>query len=61
MNKDQIKGAVKEATGKVQAKVGKVTGNNEQRAKGLLHEAEGKTQKHVGNAKEVVKDAIDRA
>ena len=57
MNKDQIKGAVKEVAGKVQAEVGKVTGNTAQQVKGVVREAEGKTQKIVGNAKEIVKDA----
>ena len=57
MNKDQIKGAVKDAAGKVQSKAGELTGSTEQQAKGMAKQAEGKTQKKVGNAKEVVKDA----
>ncbi|NML86702.1 CsbD family protein [Polaromonas sp.] len=60
MNKDQVKGTVKEAAGKIQSKTGELVGNKEQQAKGLLKEAEGKTQKKVGNAKEVVKDAVDK-
>ena len=57
MNKDQVKGAVKDAAGKVQEKTGQVIGSTEQRAKGLAKEVEGKTQKSVGDAKEVLKDA----
>lgn len=57
MNKDQIKGAVKDATGKIQQEVGKVTGNTEQQAKGLEKQVEGKVQKGVGNVKEAVDDA----
>lgn len=57
MNKDQVKGSVKEVAGKVQSKAGELVGSKEQQAKGLLKEAEGKTQKRVGDAKEALKDA----
>lgn len=57
MNKDQVKGAVKDAAGKVQQKAGDLVGNHKQEAKGLAKQAEGKTQKAVGNAKEAIKDA----
>ena len=57
MNKDQVKGAVKDAAGKVQQKAGDLVGNHKQEAKGLAKQAEGKTQKAVGDVKEVVKDA----
>jgi uncharacterized protein YjbJ (UPF0337 family) len=51
MNKDQIKGAARQAAGKVQKKVGKATGNGTQAVKGAVREAAGKTQKAYGNAK----------
>lgn len=57
MNKDQVKGAVKDAAGKVQQKTGEVIGSTEQQAKGLAKQVEGKTQKSVGDAKEALKDA----
>lgn len=57
MNKDQVKGTVKDAAGKVQQKAGDLVGNHKQEAKGLTKQAEGKTQKAVGDAKEAVKDA----
>jgi uncharacterized protein YjbJ (UPF0337 family) len=57
MNKDQVKGAVKEVAGKVQKKTGEIVGSPEQQVKGLVKEAEGKMQKNVGDAKEVLKDA----
>ncbi len=60
MNKDQVKGAVKEAAGKVQSKTGEVIGSTEQQAKGAAREIAGKTQKEYGNAKEAVKDAVDK-
>lgn len=60
MNTDQVKGALKEAAGKVQTKAGELIDSPEQQAKGLLNQAEGKTQKNVGDAKEVLKDAVDK-
>ena len=57
MNKDQVKGAVKDAAGKVQRKTGEAIGSEEQQAKGLAKQAEGKTQKTYGDAKEIVKDS----
>lgn len=58
MNKDQVKGAVKEAAGKVQTQVGKLTGNTEQKVKGHIRTAEGKSQQVLGDAKELVKDMV---
>ena len=60
MNTDQLKGALKEAAGKVQTKAGELIDSPEQQAKGLLNQAEGKTQKSVGDAKEVLKDTVDK-
>jgi uncharacterized protein YjbJ (UPF0337 family) len=57
MNKDQVKGTAKEVEGKVQKKVGDVTGNLSEQAKGAGKEALGKVQKNYGDAKEDVKDA----
>ena len=58
MNKDQVKGAVKEAAGKVQTQLGKLTGNTEQKVKGKVLTAEGKSQQVLGDAKELVKDMV---
>ena len=60
MNKDQVKGTAKDVAGKVQEEAGKLVGSKEQEAKGLSKQIEGKTQKKVGDAKEVVKDSIDK-
>ncbi|HET7794876.1 MAG TPA: CsbD family protein [Rhizobacter sp.] len=57
MNKDQVKGAVKDAAGKVQRKTGEVIGSEEQQAKGLAKQVEGKAQKTYGDAKEALKDS----
>lgn len=59
MNKDQIKGSVKDAAGKVQQKAGELTGSDKQQVKGLKNQAEGKIQKGVGDVKEAFNDARD--
>jgi len=59
MNKDQVKGAAKEVGGKVQRKVGEVTGNESQQVKGLKRQVEGKVQKKVGDVREALDDAAD--
>ena len=56
MNKDQVKGAVKDAAGKVQTKAGEAMGSNKQQAKGMAKQVEGKAQKAVGNVKEAGKN-----
>jgi uncharacterized protein YjbJ (UPF0337 family) len=55
MNKDQVKGVIKEAVGKVQEKTGQVIGSKTQQAKGLAKEVEGKAQKAAGDVKAAVK------
>lgn len=60
MNTDQIKGALKEAAGKVQSKTGDLIDSPEQEAKGLAKQVEGRAQKNLGDAKEVLKDAVDK-
>ncbi|CAN7377702.1 CsbD family protein [Acidovorax sp. LjRoot118] len=58
MNTDQVKGALKEAAGKVQQKTGEVINSPEQQAKGAAKQVEGNIQKNYGDAKEAVKDAV---
>jgi uncharacterized protein YjbJ (UPF0337 family) len=57
MNRDQVKGAAKNVAGKVQQKVGELTGNKTQQAKGVAKQIEGKAQKGIGN----VEQAVDKA
>jgi uncharacterized protein YjbJ (UPF0337 family) len=56
MNKDQVKGAIKDAAGKVQEKTGHAIGSIEQKIKGLAKQGEGKVQKAFGDVKEAFKD-----
>jgi uncharacterized protein YjbJ (UPF0337 family) len=57
MNTDQIKGALKDAAGKVQQKSGELIDSPEQQAKGVAKQVEGTAQKNYGDAKEKIKDA----
>lgn len=56
MNKDQIKGGMKEAAGKIQKEFGKAVDSPKHQIEGGMKEVAGKTQKTVGNIKEDVKD-----
>jgi uncharacterized protein YjbJ (UPF0337 family) len=60
MNKEQIKGTVKDVAGKIEEKVGQLTGNKQQEARGDAKQVAGKTEKLVGDAKQAVKKGIDR-
>jgi uncharacterized protein YjbJ (UPF0337 family) len=59
MNRDQIKGRMKDVGGKIQEKAGKATGNRSQQAKGLVNQGVGKVQKTVGDAANEI-DKSDR-
>ena len=50
MNKNQVKGTVKEVAGKVQEGAGKLVGSKEHQAKGLGKQVAGKAEKAYGNA-----------
>jgi uncharacterized protein YjbJ (UPF0337 family) len=56
MNKDQVKGAVKNVEGKVQEQAGKLVGNKDQQIKGLSRQIDGKVQETVGDIKQSVKN-----
>jgi uncharacterized protein YjbJ (UPF0337 family) len=52
MNRDQVKGTMKDVAGKAQRKVGEALDSPKQVVKGAAKQAEGKVQKAVGNARE---------
>lgn len=56
MNSDQLKGRVKDVTGKAQRKLGEAIGSTDQQVKGALNQAEGKAQKAVGNFRAAAED-----
>jgi uncharacterized protein YjbJ (UPF0337 family) len=60
MNKDQIKGTIKDAAGKAQQATGKVVGNTDQQLHGIRKQVEGQAQRAAGDIKEAVKDGAKK-
>ncbi len=57
MNKDQVKGTLKDAAGKVQQAAGKLVDSDAQQIKGIKKQVNGKAQKAAGDVKEVATSA----
>ncbi len=55
MHPDRIKGAAKNAAGKVQQSIGKAVGSKLQEAKGLQKQAAGKLQERLGEEREAAR------
>jgi uncharacterized protein YjbJ (UPF0337 family) len=55
MNKDQVKGRVREAKGKVKEIAGKAVGNRRVEAEGDAEQLAGKVQKTYGDAKNEIR------
>ena len=60
MNDDQVKGRADQVKGTIKEKAGRVIGNPDLENEGTADKASGKVQSTVGDAKEKVKDAIDK-
>lgn len=60
MNKDQVKGRIKEATSKVKEVTGKVVGNESLEAEGKVNQVVGEVQADYGDLKEDIKDAVKK-
>lgn len=58
MNKDQVKGRIEEAKGKMKEVAGKVSGDKKLEREGKIQNISGKVQAGVGDLKEDIKDAI---
>jgi uncharacterized protein YjbJ (UPF0337 family) len=58
MDKDRIKGSVKQATGAVKETVGKVAGDAKLEVEGRNEKDAGKLQKAVGGVKDALRDAL---
>jgi uncharacterized protein YjbJ (UPF0337 family) len=58
INKDQIKGRVTEAKGKIKEVAGKLVGNQKLEAKGKIEKTVGKVQAGYGDIKKDVKGAM---
>ena len=61
MNKDRIKGKVKDVAGRVERQVGEWTGDSETQTKGAAKQAEGKVQNAWGKAKDKAREMHDQA
>ncbi len=60
MNKDQVKGAAEQGKGKVKEVTGDLTGNKSLEREGQTDQVKGNVQKNYGDAKENVKDGVDK-
>jgi uncharacterized protein YjbJ (UPF0337 family) len=60
VNKDQVKGKVKDIAGRAERQAGEWADDPEAQVRGAAKQAEGKVQKAWGDAKESVKKAVDR-
>lgn len=60
MNKDQVKGRVEQASGKVKEVAGRVVGNDRLKAEGQVDQVKGKVQANIGDAKKAVKDTAQK-
>ena len=59
MHKDEVKGKLKEAEGRIQDAFGDLTNNPRDDAKGKAKQAEGQTQQGIGKVKDALHRAID--
>jgi uncharacterized protein YjbJ (UPF0337 family) len=55
MDKDRVKGAAKNTTGKMKEAAGKMTGDSKMQAEGKMNRASGNVQNTVGTAKDKMK------
>lgn len=56
MNSNQVKGAAKDAAGKVQRTAGEITGSVGNQVKGAAKQVAGKVQKAAGDVQQAVRD-----
>ena len=55
MNRDKVKGGLKEAKGKVEKTAGELTGDNKMKNRGTADKVAGAIQKGIGEVKDAVK------
>ena len=61
MNRDQVKGRIKEAKGKIKEAAGKLVGNEKLEQKGKAQKILGEAQAKFGDVKTDVKEAVKKA
>ncbi|HUY94232.1 MAG TPA: CsbD family protein [Terracidiphilus sp.] len=57
MDKDQVKGTMDDAAGRIKRQAGEWTGDTKTQADGAAQQVKGKAEKAWGNAKEAVRNA----
>jgi uncharacterized protein YjbJ (UPF0337 family) len=57
MDKDRIEGSAKQVKGAIKEAAGKVTGDSKMKAEGAADKLAGKVQNAVGGAKDAIRDA----
>jgi uncharacterized protein YjbJ (UPF0337 family) len=60
MNKNQVKGKLKEVTGSAQARAGRASGDMDAESRGSAREVEGKVQKKAGDIKQGLKKIVQK-
>jgi uncharacterized protein YjbJ (UPF0337 family) len=60
MNKDQVKGKVKDVAGRVERQAGEWTGSKEAEVRGAAKQVEGKVQQAWGDVKDAGQKAVDK-
>ena len=61
MDKEHVKGAIDKTKGAVKDAVGGLTGNTGLQVEGKIDKAKGTARQTVGDAKDAVRDAVDKA
>jgi uncharacterized protein YjbJ (UPF0337 family) len=54
MNDQQVKGSLVKGRGRIEAFLGRLTGNRRQQAKGVVHQAEGNVRHGIGDVQQAV-------
>ena len=61
MNRDQVKGRIREAKGKIKEAAGKLVGNEKLEQKGKTQQVLGEAQAKLGDVKKDVKETVKNA
>jgi len=60
MNKDTVKGKMKEVEGRIQRQAGELAGSKKEQLKGMAKQAQGKVQEGLGKMKDAGGNVVDR-
>ena len=60
MDKDRVKGKMKDVGGRIERQAGEWTGNEKMQGEGAAKQVEGKVQNTVGKVKDAARDAKDK-